>query len=401
MSDPRAVPTRVAVLTPAGRGAIAVARLWGPSAVWIADAVFRPLRAAALGMSPPGRLRVGRMGGTLGDEVVAFVTGDDPPEVEIQCHGGKAAVELILDTLREAGAVVVEPASWLTRGGQPRVTAEARFDLCHAPTLRAAEILLDQAEGALERDIRRLLNAMLEDPTITLRMLDQLIERGEIGTRLVVGWKVALAGRPNVGKSRLLNALAGYERAIVDSTPGTTRDVVSVLTAIAGWPVELSDTAGLRATTDSVEAAGVALARELQDGADLVLLVLDRSEPLSSSDFELIEGFPSALLVASKADLPIAWDAGSLGAHPVSTVRGDGMQDLVDEIGRRLVPAEIPPELGVPFRPEHVAHFRRARQLLRDERPMEASRVLIELLGPASFGMVAHRDSGSPADSVS
>ncbi len=96
-----------------------------------------------------------------------------------------------------------------------------------------------------------------------------------------------VAGRPNVGKSRLLNALAGYERAIVDPTPGTTRDVVTVRTALDGWPVELADTAGLRDSDDAIESAGIALARARQADADLTLLVLDRSEPLTETDLAL------------------------------------------------------------------------------------------------------------------
>ena len=118
--------------------------------------------------------------------------------------------------------------------------------------------------------------------------LDALIERGALGLRLLSGWKVVLIGRPNVGKSRLLNALSGFRRAIVDELPGTTRDVVAFRTAFGGWPVELADTAGIRATPDEVEHLGIERAKEELRTADLVLLVLDRSEYLRPIDVQLI-----------------------------------------------------------------------------------------------------------------
>ena len=118
-----------------------------------------------------------------------------------------------------------------------------------------------------------------------------------------------IGGRPNVGKSRLLNALAGFPRAIVDPAPGTTRDVVRYPTSFGGWPVELADTAGLRGTDDLVESLGIERSRREQHQADLVLLVLDRSEPLQAIDRELIATTQGALLVANKSDLPPAWAA--------------------------------------------------------------------------------------------
>src|SRR5206468_12815742 len=117
--------------------------------------------------------------------------------------------------------------------------------------------------------------------------LDRVIRRAAVGLRLISGWKVVIAGRPNVGKSRLFNAMAGFARAIVDPTPGVTRDVVTFRTAFGGWPVELADTAGLRATEDAIESMGIARSRREQVDADLVLLVLDRSELLQPTDHEL------------------------------------------------------------------------------------------------------------------
>ena len=142
----------------------------------------------------------------------------------------------------------------------------------------------------LEREVHELTMQRGRD---TVRLgIERLLERERIGSRLISGWKVALAGRPNVGKSRLLNALAGYTRAIVDPMPGTTRDLVTVRTSMDGWPVELADTAGLRASADTIEAEGIRRARAYQAEADLRVLVLDRSEPLTKEDRDLIERSP-------------------------------------------------------------------------------------------------------------
>ena len=140
----------------------------------------------------------------------------------------------------------------------------------------------------LSREIAHLINLIGHDATDARQRLDSLIGRARIGLRLLSGWKVVIAGRPNVGKSRLLNALCGFSRAIVDSTPGTTRDLIAFQTALAGWPVELVDTAGLRATNHAIERLGIQLAQGELGTADLVLLVLDRSQQLRPIDRQLI-----------------------------------------------------------------------------------------------------------------
>lgn len=372
--------TRVAVLTPDGRGAVAVVRVWGDRALPVADACFRPARGGRLAETATGRPRLGRVGAGLGDEVVAILIGPDPVEVEIQCHGGPAACALVVDALQANGAEPAPAAAWATRHGSTPA-AEAAVDLARAPTLRTAEILLDQHLGALEAEIQRLANLIPIDPARALADLDTLIRRGAIGARLVDGWRVALAGRPNVGKSRLLNALAGYDRAIVAPTPGTTRDLVTARVALDGWPVELADTAGLRATDDSVELLGVARARAHQAGADLVVLVLNRSTPIVAADRDLISFYSDALIVANKSDLPAAWEPSAAGALAISAERGEGLDDLSGAIARRLVPEAPPPGSAVPFRPGHCAGLDRARECLLGGDPGGAARALAGLLG--------------------
>jgi tRNA modification GTPase len=368
----------VSVLTAPGRGAVALVRVWGPGALALADRAIRPNRGRALARAPVGRLRVGRVGSGLGDEVVAVVIDGESPEVEFQCHGGSAAVALVVEALVAGGGKVRPPRSWARHSSGSAIRAEAAFALASAPTVRVAEILLDQTEGALDDELRRVLEA---ESGSALSRLDSLIERGLIGTRLVDGWRVVLAGRPNVGKSRLLNALAGYDRAIVAPTPGTTRDVVTVLAAFEGWPVELADTAGLRSTLDPIEAQGVALARSRQGSADLVVVVLDRAEPLDDLDRAVLFDHPEGLVVANKSDLPAAWDEATLGALAISAERGDGVEGLVKEVARRLVPENPPIGSGLPFRPVHLHRLLAIRECFRSGRSERGRRSLTRWIG--------------------
>ncbi len=357
---------RVCVLTPRGRGAVAVVRVWGPQALVVADAAFRPRRGPSLAETAAGRLRLGQMGAGIGDEVVAVVIASEPPEVEVYAHGGAAAVVLVVEALAAEGAELRRPVAWVRHDARAAIAAEALVDLARAPTVRTAEILLEQAQGALVADVREAIAALADHPGEALDFVDDLLGRADVGLRLIDGWRVVLAGRPNVGKSRLLNALTGYDRAIVDATPGTTRDVVTARTALEGWPVELADTAGLRPSHDPIEALGVALARARQGEADLVLVVLDRSEPLTGIDRAIVSEHARGLIVANKCDLPAAWNPANLDAVAVavSAQRGDGMEELVAAIASRLVPDCPPPSRGVPFRASQVRRLRAARNAL-------------------------------------
>ncbi len=383
-------PTRASVclLTPQGRGAIAALRVWGPDALPLVDQVFRPRFGPGLARTPPGRLRVGHLGTGTGDEVVALVVGEQAkPEVEVQCHGGPAAVELVVEAILAAGARRSTFAAWLADQSHSSLAAQAELDLTQAPTLRVAEILLDQARGAFDLELRALAEEVGRAPDLAKVRLAELRRWSAIGPRLLEGWRVALAGRPNVGKSRLLNALAGYERAIVSATPGTTRDALTLRSALDGWPVELIDTAGLRPTADPIELAGLAIAQARQGSADLVLLVLDRSEPLTEVDRCLLASLPfsEALVLANKSDLPAAWEVeterpGSLTLS-ISAERGDGLDHLSEAITRRIVPEQPAEGAGIPFRAAHAQQLEQVDQLLQAGRAAEARRRIEKLLG--------------------
>jgi tRNA modification GTPase len=158
-----------------------------------------------------------------------------------------------------------------------------------------------------------------------------------------------------VGKSSLLNALAGYERAIVHDRPGTTRDLVVARIACDGWPVNLCDTAGLRPSADPIESLGVERARESQLDADLVLVLLDGSQPLSPLDHELLATHKNAWVVATKSDLPWVWRGQLAVGARVSALAGEGVDALASVIGARLVPHAPPGGAGVPFLAEQIA----------------------------------------------
>lgn len=378
---------QAAVVTAPGLGAIAVLRIRGRGALSAVDRLFRPHRGRALANAPDRALRVGRIGGPEGEEVVVAVIdrASDPAgsaTLEIQCHGGEAAVRRVLGGLAGRGVRIVDAGALVRAEYGSRLAAEGWMALAEAATERAAGILLDQAQGALEGGIRGVLEMLPGRADGAIARVDELLVRSRVGLRLVAGWSVVLVGRPNVGKSRLLNALAGRERAIVSEQAGTTRDVLSVRTALGGWPAELIDTAGQRASDDPLEREGVDRARVRQSAADLVIVVLDRSVPLVAEDRAVLEAAPGAVRVANKADRPPAWEAGSLGAFEVSAAMGSGLDALERMVAGRLVPTAIPAGAAVPFTEAQVRRLRRCRALLVGGRVEAGSRGLRALVEP-------------------
>ena len=223
---------------------------------------------------PFERIVLGHWNAPNGEELILCRRSAE--RIEIHCHGGMAAVGAVIESLVSRGCQLVSWHDWLRTEGVDPIRADAHIALADAPTERTAAILLDQYHGALATAVRRAIAAATAaNWPLAAELLDAVLTYRHVGTHLTTPWRVVLAGRTNVGKSSLINALAGFERAIVSHQPGTTRDVVTTVTAIDGWPVQLADTAGLRRSDDELESAGVRLAVETVQSADLIIAVED------------------------------------------------------------------------------------------------------------------------------
>ena len=354
-----------ALVTPSGRGAIATIRVSVDWSAWpsldtlpFRAANGRPLRAQAV-----GRIVFGRWGTGTEEEVVVCLV--DCQSLEIHCHGGAAAAERILRDLAAAGCHVVAWSELLRETESP-LRAEILGELSRATTLQTAAILWEQANGLFESTVRALISSVPANLQSAAAQIRAWLEWREFGLHLTRPWRVVLVGRPNVGKSSLINAILGYTRSLVFDQPGTTRDVVSAMTAIDGWPIEFSDTAGLRESTDPLESAGIERARATLEATDLPIVLVDISQPLLQSDRAMIAKHPHALVVAHKCDLPVSqepdeWLKNESNAWlRVSAKTGAGVDELVAAIAARFVPAVPPPDTLVPMTARQVTLLQRA-----------------------------------------
>jgi tRNA modification GTPase len=209
---------------------------------------------------------------------------------------------------------------------------------------------LDQYGGSLRRALEAI-DADLRSLRLpsALGRLGQLRQWARFGLHLTRPWQVVLAGPTNVGKSRLINAMVGYRRAIVYDGPGTTRDTLTATTALDGWPVQLADTAGLRETTDAVEMAGVAQTKRGLADADLVVLVFDVHARGKEDHRRLKAQYPDALIVYNKCDGAGRTNAPGPPGLEISALTGSGVPELLDRILRLLVPQSPLPGTAIPF----------------------------------------------------
>ena len=391
--------TIAAVASPFGEGAIALLRLSGPAALPVAGRVCAG--QPDLAKFPTRRqrlLRVVDRDGRPLDEVLLSVhrapasyTGEDV--VEISCHGGRLVTQRVLETLLAAGARAAEPGEFTQRaflnGRMDLTQAEAVMDLIHAQTDLALRAAGEQLEGRLGQRINGLREDLLSlvahveayidfpdediDPDTgaallartdgLIAALDALLATAGQGHILREGVRTVIYGEPNVGKSSLLNRLLGHERAIVSETPGTTRDTIEESLNVRGLLLRLTDTAGLRESTDPLENAGMARSLSTLARADLALHVVDGSRPPTSS-----KAAPAAveIVVLNKADLGVhvAW-----GQHPdavaVSCWTGDGIEALTTAIYERVTGGQLAwNDSAVAINTRHQACLQRAREAL-------------------------------------
>jgi tRNA modification GTPase len=216
-----------------------------------------------------------------------------------------------------------------------------------------------------------------------------------VGLHLADPWRVVLTGRPNVGKSSLINAILGFERCIVHAAPGTTRDVVIAQTALDGWPVELADTAGWRDSSDEIEAAGLQQARVQLRQADLIVLVFDVAAGWTGEDQALLEAWPGAVVVHNKCDLPPDLSQGRPQGLLVSAAQRGGLDVLVRELGRRLVPEPPCPAAAVLFTQSQSQAVQAAQAALARGNSLEALTMLNGLLAARGHTWRRGRESFS------
>jgi len=404
--------TIAAIATPLGQGGLAVVRLSGPQALVIADKSFIP--GGAKSLSPIAAAshtvqygHIVRQGRRV-DEVLVTVlqaprTYTREDTVEVSCHGGLLPAKLVLDTLLENGARAAEPGEFTRRaflnGRLDLAQAEAVADVIHSRTELALAAANEQLAGKLSGRINQLRDEMIgtlahveahidfPDEDISPDTRSRLIERLEHGVAFMEellrtapegqllrqGIRGAIIGRPNAGKSSLLNQLLGHERAIVSPQPGTTRDTIEETANVRGLPVIFIDTAGLREAQDAIESEGIRRSRESLARAEFSLHVLDASEPLTPADESQLAEFADKrrILVLNKVDLPrrLHWPGGGNPPRPapgpvveVSCRSGRGIEALKDAIKTLAWSGDIQAEmLQVMINSRHQEALGRAR----------------------------------------
>jgi tRNA modification GTPase len=338
--------TIAAISTPMGEGAIAIVRLSGEEAFPIAEKLFQSISGKKISAEPSHTIHYGHIVDPetkeIAEEVMLSImrgpkTFTKEDVVEINCHGGIVSVNRVLQLCITNGARLAEPGEFTKRafmnGRIDLSQAEAVMDLIRAKTDRAMNVALGQMEGRLSKLIRNLRQEILETlaqievnidypeyddvEEMTFKLLkekstyvsqevEKLLQTSGQGKILREGLSTVIIGRPNVGKSSLLNSLVHENKAIVTDIPGTTRDVIEEYVNVRGVPLKLLDTAGIRETEDIVERIGVERSRQVLKEADLLLLLLNYSDELTKEDenlFDAVEGM-EVIVIVNKTDLP-------------------------------------------------------------------------------------------------
>lgn len=370
--------TIAAISTPVGEGGIGIVRISGPASLPIARSIFK---AKSNGGLKSHRFSYGDVvdpgtAGLVDEAMVVYMKGPNSytreDVVEVQCHGGTLVVSRILSLVVAEGARLAEPGEFTKRaflnGRIDLVQAEAVMDVISSRTDASLALAQHQREGLLSKRIAVVkegilyalayVEALIDFPeddvdvavetdvlgkvAPALSELDALIAGFDEGRVLRDGVSVVIAGKPNVGKSSLLNTLLKEKRAIVTSVPGTTRDLIEEVVNINGLPVKLLDTAGIRESEDQVEQEGVRLSLDRIPKADLVLFVIDASASFGPEDASILEaiGSKSCIVVSNKSDLPAEAVLPLSCSAPVvaiSTLTGSGIAELRDAIGNAFM----------------------------------------------------------------
>ena len=403
--------TIAAISTAPAPGGIGMVRISGKDAFAVADRVFRGVSGRAVSQMKGYTAQLGGAFTPAGerlDDVVALVyrspksyTGEDV--VELSCHGGLYVTKRLLQLVLDAGASPAGPGEFTRRaflnGKVDLAQAEAVMGVIGASGEQALKAAQAGSSGVLSKKIQAIKAQLLvqashlaawadfpeEDvPAVEEQELLSAIRAGEESLTLLLagfergrmyreGLSTVIAGRPNAGKSTLMNLLSGCERSIVTQYAGTTRDVVEETVLLAGVPLRLADTAGIRDTDDPVESIGVQAAKRRLESAQLVLAVFDSSQSLEKEDWELmdsLQGVP-AVAIVNKTDLPTQMDVGEIQRRFEKTVflsaaTGEGLEELEQALSEILDTKEFHPEEGVLFTQRQRADAQTALDSLRE-----------------------------------
>lgn len=420
--------TIAAIATSIGEGGLAVVRISGANAFTIADKCFQPVGKSSLKPSaaPTHTVQFGKIvrdEKTIDEVLLAVLcaprTFTRENTVEISCHGGILPARLVLDTLLAGGARLAEPGEFTKRaflnGRIDLAQAEAVADLIHSRTELALAAANEQLAGKLSQRINQLRDDLMQTMAHVeayidfpeediaeetkekllarlehgISFMDELLRTANEGQILRHGIRAAIIGRPNAGKSSLLNQMLGRDRAIVSPIAGTTRDTIEETANIRGLPVIFIDTAGLREARDEIELEGIRRSRESLASAEFILHVLDASEPLTKADENYLTEFADKkrILVLNKIDLPAKLELPKSAsnqqpaANNVCSLTGQGIEALKDAIKSLVWAGEIKAEmLQVMINSRHQDALNRARFSARTAADALAADATLELV---------------------
>ncbi|WP_294066915.1 tRNA uridine-5-carboxymethylaminomethyl(34) synthesis GTPase MnmE [uncultured Fusobacterium sp.] len=376
--------TIAAISTPRGEGGIGIVRISGNNALDILEKIFKPKSGKAIKGLRNYSINYGHIfdGKTLVDEVLVSImkapnTYTREDIVEINCHGGFVITEKVLEVVLKNGARIAEIGEFTRRAflnGRIDLTqAEAVIDLIHGKTEKSVSLSLNQLRGDLKEQIEHLkklvldvaahINVVLDYPEEgiddplpehlvenlqeVLDTTDRLIRSYDKGKMIKEGIKTAIVGKPNVGKSSILNSVLKEERAIVTHVAGTTRDVIEEVVNLKGIPLVLVDTAGIRKTDDLVENIGVEKSKKLIESADLILFVVDGSRPLGEEDMKIHEAIKAEKVIGilNKIDIKEDIDLSPLTKISkwleISAIKNQGIDEMEEEIYRHIIDENI------------------------------------------------------------
>ncbi|WP_054958293.1 tRNA uridine-5-carboxymethylaminomethyl(34) synthesis GTPase MnmE [Paenibacillus dakarensis] len=405
--------TIAAISTAVGEGGIAIIRVSGPEAIMEVEKIFKSKTRLTEAdshtvhyghiMDPVSRDNLEEVLVTVMRAPRSFTTED---VVEISAHGGVIAVKRVMDLLLQQNIRLAEPGEFTKRaflnGRIDLSQAEAVIDLIRSKSDRAFSVALKQVEGTLSRKIKDLRHTLVETlahievnidypehdvesltsefikdkSRFVMDEIDKLLKTAQEGKILREGITTAIVGRPNVGKSSLLNTLAHDNKAIVTDIPGTTRDVIEEFVTINNIPLKLLDTAGIRETMDVVEKIGVERSKHAVSEADLILLVLNANEPLHEDELELMEQIRGrqCIVIMNKMDLPSQLDMDIVRRFypdelivPMSVKAQEGIDRLEDAISRLFFSGKIEGgDLTYVSNVRHIALLKKAKKSLMD-----------------------------------